>query len=99
MPILLKKIEAEIISLFGDTLGGASDFTAPVYLLQSVVGNAGIEDYIELTTFTALTQDFSSVGSSNFNTPPLQYGLDKCTNYVGLNLTYNDNEITDSSIE
>jgi hypothetical protein len=87
MPRLLKKIEAEIISLFGDA--NSNDFTAPVYLLQSVVGNAGIEDYIELTTFTALTQDFSSVGGGGFcETTPTQHGLSKCSSYEDLNISY-----------
>ena len=83
MPILLKRIEAEIISLFGDT--GSSDFTGPVYLLQSVVGEAGIEDYIELETFVAFTQDFSNVGDGTFCTiPPSTHGLGQCGIYEDL---------------
>ena len=87
MPILIKKIEAEIISLFGDA--NSNDFTAPVYLLQSVVGETGIEDYIELATFIAFTQDFSSVGSADFcDVTPSQHGLTKCQTYEDLNISY-----------
>jgi len=87
MPRLLKNIEAEIISLFGDA--NSSDFTAPVYLLQSVMGKAGVEDYIELTTLIAFTQDFSSVGGGGFcDSTPSQYGLGKCLDYNDLNISY-----------
>ena len=87
MPRLLKKIEAEIISLFGGD--GDNDFTAPVHLLLSVVGEVGIEDYIELETFIGLTQDFSEVVGGGFcDTTPTQYGLGECPNYVDLNISY-----------
>ena len=87
MPRLLKKIEAEIISLFGD--GNSNDFTASVFLLQSVVGEAGVEDYIELTTYIALTQDFSSVVDGEFcDITPTQYGLSECSTYDDLNISY-----------
>ena len=87
MPRLLKNIEASIISLFGGD--GDSDFTGPVYLLQSIKGEAGIEDYIELETFIAFTQDFSSVGGGEFcDSTPSQFGLGKCPNYNDLNISY-----------
>ncbi len=60
MPILLKKIEASVISLFGDST--SNNFTAPVQMLQQFVGEPGTEDYMKLTVYEAFTQDFSSVG-------------------------------------
>jgi hypothetical protein len=87
MPILLKKIEARIISLFGGDSG--SDFTAKVRLVNSVVGKVGVENYIELEKFTAFTQDFSNVEESYFcDEIPLEYGLKKCNNYINLNISY-----------
>jgi hypothetical protein len=87
MPILLKKIEANIISLFGDT--GSSDFTAPVNFLQQFVGEIGREDYIKLSAYEAFTQDFSSVGEAEFcSSTPTLFGLGKCQTYIDLNLSY-----------
>lgn len=91
MPILLKKIEAEIISLFGDiTNGDSSDFTGSVYLVTDkltpkVIGEAGIEDYIELKTFIALTQDFSNVADGSFCiSTESEHGLGQCNTYEDL---------------
>ena len=87
MPILLKKIEASIISLFGDS--ASNNFTAPVQLLQQFVGEAGTEDYMRLATYEAFTQDFSSVGSAEFcSSTPTLFGLGKCPTYEDLNLSY-----------
>lgn len=87
MPILLKKIEASIISLFGPE--GSSEGSSSVKLITSVVGEVGIEDYIKLSSFEALTQDFSSVWSSSFcTTTPTTFGLGKCGTYTDLNISY-----------
>jgi hypothetical protein len=87
MPILLKKIEASIISLFGGD--GESDFTAPVQLLQQFLGEAGREDYIKLAAYEAFTQDFTYVGEANFcSSTPISFGLGKCNTYEDLNIDY-----------
>ena len=86
MPILLKKIEASIISLFGDD--SSSNFTAPVRLVQKVVGEAGIEDYIKLASYEALTQDFSNIEEGSFVTLPSLFGLGECATYDEINITY-----------
>ena len=87
MPILLKKIEASIISLFGGET--SSDYTAPVYLLQQFVGEVGTDGYIKLGAFEALKQDFSSVSDADFceNTPSI-FGLGKCSTYEEINKSY-----------
>ena len=84
MPIFLKSIESNIISLFGD---GSTDFNAPVSLITSIIGELGVEDYIKLTTFEALTQDFSNVGHAEFCDKPLNYGLNSCPSYLKLNIS------------
>lgn len=87
MPLLLKKIEASIISLFGGA--GDSDYTAPVQYLKNVVGEAGVEDYIKLSTFEALTQDFSAVEDGGFcDSTPTNFGLGQCTVYEELSVEY-----------
>jgi hypothetical protein len=86
MPILLKRIEASVISLFGDAT--SNNFTAPVTLLQQFVGTVGDEDYIKLTVYEAFTQDFSSVGEAEFCTTPTSFGLGECTSYTNLNISY-----------
>jgi hypothetical protein len=85
MPILLKKVEARIISLFSNS---SSNFTAPIYFIKNTVGTAGIEDYIMLTNFEAFTQDFSKVIEANFITSPTTYGLGTCSTYVDLTISY-----------
>lgn len=84
MPILLKSIESNIISLFGS---GESNFTAPVQLVTSVVGQAGLEDYIKLATFEALTQDFSQISDAEFCDKPASYGVNTCPTYTVLNIS------------
>ena len=84
MPIFLKSIESNIISLFGD---GSTDFSGPVSLITNVVGKAGIEDYINLTTFEALTQNFSQIAEAEFCDLPVTYGLISCPSYIDLNIS------------
>jgi len=87
MPRLLKKIEANIISLFGGA--GDSDYTAPVQHIRLVVGEAGVEDYIKLTAYEAFTQDFSSVIDGGFcDVTPTNFGLGTCESYEDLNIDY-----------
>jgi hypothetical protein len=86
MPLLLKKIDASIISLFGDS--GSNDFSAPVNLLQQFVGVVGREDYMMVNSFEALTQNFSSVIEGEFCTTPALFGLGKCPTFTTLNLSY-----------
>ena len=87
MPRLLKKIEASILSLFGGS--GEGDYTAPVQHIKNVVGEAGVEDYIKLSNYEALTQDFSSVIGGEFCAETItNYGLGTCTSYEDLNIDY-----------
>jgi len=87
MPILIKKIEASILSLFGGP--GDGDFTAPVQLITNVIGEAGVEDYIKLSKYEAFTQDFSSVISGEFcSETTTSFGLGTCTTYEDLNIDY-----------
>lgn len=87
MPLLLKKIEANIISLFGGS--GDTDFTGPIQYLKSIVGEAGTEDYIQLTTFEAFTQDFSAVDDGGFcDVTPTNFGLNQCSTYETLETEY-----------
>jgi len=87
MPILIKKIEASILSLFGSP--GEGDFTAPVQLINNVIGEAGIEDYIKLSKYEAFTQDFSSVIDGGFcSETTTSFGLGTCASYEDLNIDY-----------
>ena len=86
MPILLKKIDGSIISLFGST---TTDFSDNVRLIRSIVGEVGVEDYIKLTTFEGFVQDFSSVIDGEFcDTVPINFGVGACANRTDLNISY-----------
>tara|TARA_R110000796_G_scaffold219934_2_gene336028 strand:+ start:1713 stop:1973 length:261 start_codon:yes stop_codon:yes gene_type:complete len=85
MPILLKKIDGSIISLFGDA---DTDFRGDAILIKSVVGEFGIEDYIKLTAFEAFTQDFERIKDAEYcETVPVLFGPNTCPNYTNLNLS------------
>jgi len=87
MPILLKNIEVSIISLFGGE--GADDYTGQVQLITSVVGQIGIETYIELPNFIGLTQDFSKVIEAEFCSEyPTNIGVVGCTTHTELEISY-----------
>jgi len=88
MPILLKKIEANIISLFG--AGISNNFTAPAQLLLSVVGETdGIDDYIKLSSFESVKQDFSYVTEASFcEETPINFGLNTCSVNIELDISY-----------
>jgi len=87
MPILLKKIEVNVISLFGEL--NDNDFTAPTKLYSNISGDIGFEDYINFGSYKALTQDFSNVGKSEISTIiPIIFGLNKCETFEELNISY-----------
>ena len=86
MPILLKKIDGSIISLFGSD---NSDYVGDIIFLKGVVGEIGLEDYISIAAFEGLVQDFSSVIESTFcETTPVTFGPNGCSNYTDLSLSY-----------
>lgn len=86
MPILLKKIEGSIISLFDSQ---SSDFTGEIRLINSIIGEIGVEDYIKLTTVEGFVQDFSSVSNGEFFViTPTKFGAVGCTNHIELNISY-----------
>jgi len=84
MPRLLKKIEANIISLFGDS----DDTSGTIEYVRSIIGEVGMEDYILLSTYEAITQDFSQVINGEFCETPTLFGLNKCPTYDELNISY-----------
>lgn len=86
MPILLKKIDGSIISLFGDN---DADFRGGVTLIKSIIGEIGFEDYIKLTAFEAFTQNFGSVLDTQYcDTLPTLIGPNSCPTYTNLNLSF-----------
>lgn len=86
MPILLKKIDGSIISLFGDN---DADFRGGVVLIKSLVGEFGVEDYIKLTAFEALTQNFWYVKEAEYcDEVPTLFGPKTCPTYTNLNLSF-----------
>jgi hypothetical protein len=85
MPILLKKIDGSIITTFG----GDSDYVGEIIYIKSVVGEIGLEDYILLTAFEGLVQDFSSVINGQFcATTPTNFGPNGCPTFTNLNLSF-----------
>lgn len=86
MPILLKKIDGSIITLFG---GDSADFIGDVVLVKSVIGEVGLEDYILITGLEAFTQDFSSVTDAEFcETAPSLIGPNVCSSHTELTVTF-----------
>ena len=86
MPILLKKIDGSIISLFG---GDGTDFRGDIIFIQSIIGEIGVEDYIKLTAFEAFTQNFGSVKDAEYcETTPVLFGPNTCPSYTNLNLSF-----------
>ena len=86
MPILLKKIDGQVISYFG---GGNDDFSAKVVFVKKIEGKAGLEDYISIPNFEAFTQNFSSVIEAEYcDTVPNNYGLDTCSEYTNVNISF-----------
>ena len=86
MPILLKRIDGSIISLFG---GNDADFIGDVILIKGVIGEVGVEDYISLSAFEGFTQDFGSVIEAEYcETTPTLIGPNACPNYTDLNLSF-----------
>jgi hypothetical protein len=86
MPILLKKIDGSVLSLFGPD---NTDFTGDVILIRSVVGEVGLEDYIDLTVLEGFTQDFSSVIDAEFcETTPVTFGPNSCPVYTDITISY-----------
>ena len=85
MPILLKKINGSVISYFGpnntNLLGG-------VKLINTVIGEVGLESYISLVNFEGFTQNFSSVIKADFCDKPTNIGPISCTNQTILNISY-----------
>jgi len=86
MPILLKKIDGSIISLFG---GDDSDYVGDVIYIHTVVGELGLEDYILITAFEGFVQDFSGVIVAEFcETTPITFGPNGCPTHTDLSLSY-----------
>ena len=92
MPILLKKIDGSIISLFGNN---DSDYVGNIILIKSVIGEVGLEDYILLSAFEGFTQNFSNVIKSEFcDITPVTFGPNACPNYTDLSISYGSTTIT-----
>jgi hypothetical protein len=86
MPILLKKIDGSIISLFDSN---SSDYVGDLIFIKNVVGEIGIEDYILMTAFEGLVQNFSNVIEAEFcETTPVNFGPNECSTYTDLSLSY-----------
>lgn len=86
MPILLKKIDGSILTLFGTD---DADFLGSVVFVKSVVGEVGVEDYILITGLEAFTQDFSGVGEAEFcETTPSLIGPNACSSHTNLTVSF-----------
>jgi len=86
MPILLKKIDGSVITLFGPD---SVDSLGTVILIRAVLGEVGLEDYILLTGFEAFTQDFSSVDEAEFcSTFPSLIGPNVCSSHTPLTVAF-----------
>tara|TARA_R110000851_G_scaffold42152_8_gene105031 strand:- start:2135 stop:2395 length:261 start_codon:yes stop_codon:yes gene_type:complete len=86
MPILLKKIDASIISYFN---GDDANHLGGVKLIRTVIGEIGLEEYILLSGFEGLIQDFSSVIDAEFCTiNPISYGVNSCSSQTDLNISF-----------
>jgi len=86
MPILLKKIDGSILSLIGPD---GADYIGDIIFIQSIVGEIGVEDYIKLTAFEALTQNFGSVSDAEYcEITPVLFGPNSCPSYTNLNLSF-----------
>jgi len=86
MPILLKKIDGSIISLFDSN---NSDFVGEIIHIKRVVGELGLEDYILVSSLEGFVQDFSRVIDAEFcETTPVTFGPNGCSNYTDLSLSY-----------
>ena len=83
MPILLKSIEASIISIVNDI--SESNLNPELIYIKSIEGMLGFESYIEFAGFTAITQDFSeTLDATNYETP-VNIGSISCTSFNILN--------------
>ena len=79
MPVLIRKIEANIIE----------GFIADVNML-TVVGEVGLEDYIKLGSFEGFLQNFSSVQVAQMYDTPAEFGLlrNKKEEFIELQISY-----------
>jgi hypothetical protein len=86
MPILIKKIDGSIISLFD---GKNSDFVGEIIHIKSVIGELGLEDYILVSSLEGFVQDFSYVRDAEFcEETPVTFGPNGCASYKDLTLSY-----------
>lgn len=86
MPILLKRLDGSIISLFGD---GDTDHIGEVKFIKSFTGAVGYYDYILLNGFEAFTQNFTKVIDSDFcQITPNRFGANGCVNHTNLTISY-----------
>jgi len=86
MPILLKKIDAQIISFINNE---DSDFLTIVTLIKPIIGQVGIDDYILTAGVEGFVQDFSNVIESEFCVEaPTNIGSLNCTSHENLNISF-----------
>ena len=78
MPILIKKLEGEVLSYL-DPLD--TTFNGGVRLVTSIIGEVGLEDYFKITMMEGLTQDFSEVIRSEYYATPNTFGVKGCGSF------------------
>lgn len=78
MPQLIRSIEGEVLDNFvGDTM-----------LLRTIVGEIGLEDYVNLNGFIAYLQNFSRADEAEALAKPLNFGLINNKEIVTLEISY-----------
>lgn len=78
MPFLVKNIQGNVLDFF----------EGEVKLFKSITGVVGLEDYIELNKFVALTQNFSKVIAVEEQQVLINYGLKHNLNTIELEISY-----------
>lgn len=78
MPYLVKKIEGEIFEM----IEGNCSF------VSNILGEVGVEDYIQINDFIAFTQNFSKVVEVEAIPSLVNYGLKNKTQFLELKLSY-----------
>ena len=79
MPVLLRKIEANILD----------NFTSEVNML-TITGEVGVEDYIKLGTLEAFLQNYKNIQESAKYDIPAEFGLlrNKKEEFIELEISY-----------
>ena len=87
MPILIKKVDASLISYLDEAVN--TNFSGGVILIRSVIGQIGLEDYFIISNIEGFTQNFSSVSEVEFcETNPNTIGPTNCPKLTELNISF-----------